>query len=365
MTDHPCQLHHLKIAGFKSILHADLSLSPVNILIGANGAGKSNFLESFNFLRAMAQGRLQNYVQQHGGGGNLLHVSPQKKDHLGFTLSLDQFDYHCDLHRNSFTDSLGITGEYIKQTEEDIICPLHPQNNESALYYDDKDTQTICQPLRLFLQNCRVYHFQDTSQTACFKQSYGLDHHDFLLPDARNIAPFLYFLRHKFPAAYHEIIQTIRNIAPFFHDFYLTPFGQAGDQSILLKWTHQGDDEPFSAQQLSDGTARFICLVTLLLQPDDLKPPLIILDEPELGLHPAALEVIAEIIQSISDHTQIICSTQSVTFTNHFAPEDLIIVDHVQGASHFSRPDKQKLDIWLQDYQMGDIWNKNLIGGRP
>lgn len=365
MTDHPCQLHHLKIAGFKSIVLADLPLSPVNILIGANGAGKSNFLESFNFLRAMAQGRLQNYVQQHGGGGNLLHISQRRNDHLDFVLSLGHFEYRCQLQRNSFSDNLGITAEHIQLTEGDVACPLQPQNTESALYYDDKDNRAFCQPVRDFLQNCRVYHFQDTSQTACFKQSYGLDHHDFLLPDARNIAPFLYYLRHHHPDSYHEIVQTIRNIAPFFHDFYLVPAGQAGNQSILLKWTRQGDDEPFSAQQLSDGTARFICLVTLLLQPDALKPPLIILDEPELGLHPAALEIIAEIIQSISDHTQIICSTQSVTFTNHFAPEDLIIVDHIQGASHFSRPDKQKLDIWLQDYQMGDIWNKNLIGGRP
>ncbi|MBL0711944.1 MAG: AAA family ATPase, partial [Colwellia sp.] len=162
-----------------------------------------------------------------------------------------------------------------------------------------------------------------------------------------------------------NILEAIQTVAPYFHDFYLEPRGIAHQEKILLKWLHKEHDTPFSAHQLSDGTARFICMATLFLQPKLLRPQTILLDEPELGLHPAALEELAEIVKVTSKDSQIICSTQSVTFANQFKAGDFIVVDQHKGASSFKRVDEEELKDWLEDYAMGDIWNKNLIGGRP
>ena len=222
---------------------------------------------------------------------------------------------------------------------------------------------------RSFLEECRVYHFHDTSPTAGFKQASDIEATDYLYHNASNLSAFLYMLKtsnfEDFNNSYKDIVDAIKTVSPYFHDFYLEPRGEEGNKRILLKWLHRDIDEPFSANQLSDGTARFICMATLFLQPEMLRPKAIILDEPELGLHPAALEVLADIIKSVSKKNQIICSTQSVTFANQFNAEDFIVVDQDCGASTFKRVSEKELSVWLEDYSMGDIWTKNLIGGRP
>jgi predicted ATPase len=169
----------------------------------------------------------------------------------------------------------------------------------------------------------------------------------------------------NFTKSYRDIVDTVKTIAPYFHDFYLEPRGSEGEEKVLLKWTHRDREDPFSANQLSDGTARFICMAVLFLQPNVLKPKSIVLDEPELGLHPAALEVLSELVKLASKDNQVICSTQSVTFANQFNAKDFIVVDQDDGASTFKRIDEKELEAWLEDYAMGDIWTKNIIGGRP
>ena len=218
---------------------------------------------------------------------------------------------------------------------------------------------------RKYWEICRVYHFHDTSASAGFKQARDLSASDYLYKDAKNIAPFLYRLLKNYPKSYQDIVSAIQTVSPFFHDFYLAPRGREGEKKLLLKWLNRNHNEPFSANQLSDGTARFICLATLFLQTHELRPNIIVLDEPELGLHPAALEVFAEIVKSVAKENQVICSTQSVFFANLFAPEDFIVADQKNGVSTFKRLDISSLKHWLEEYGMGEIWNKNLIGGRP
>ena len=157
----------------------------------------------------------------------------------------------------------------------------------------------------------------------------------------------------------------IQAVAPFFLDFYLEPYGECGDENIILRWIHKQHDDPFSAHLLSDGTARFMCMATLFLQPLALQPRTIVIDEPELGLHPAALEILADLIRTSSEDTQVICATQSIEFANQFEAEDFIVVDAVNGGSSFKRLEKEPLQHWLEEYGIGDIWNTGLIGGRP
>jgi predicted ATPase len=310
------------LKGYKSIKEINIDLEPINIIIGPNGAGKSNFISIFSMLRAMSQGKFQNYITENGGANTFLHFGLKKTSKMSVQVDIANNNYCAEFGYDSFDSFF-----FEKETLQDKA--VKGAKKESGLKGTDNVTT--------YLSKCWVYHFHDTSKTAGLKQSSRVDSSDFLYSDAKNIASFLYRLKNDHKDDYWQIVRAVRAVAPFFHDFYLEPRGDIGDQSILLKWTHEKSDEPCSAQQLSDGTARFICLVTLFLQPKYLRPPVFVLDEPELGLHPLALEVLADVIKSVARHNQIICATQSVAFANQFSPNDLIVVDQHNGASTFSR----------------------------
>jgi predicted ATPase len=370
MDDNNAQKAHLskiQLSGYKSIKELDLEMLPINILIGANGAGKSNFISLFSLLRALSQGRFKDHVKENGGANSLLHFGAKNTSKIIVDIDVSVNGYHVELRHDLFEDELIFEKEFCRFNDYDYSKPYYikGKNGESGLFEGGAVSQSVRDYTRFYLEKCQVYHFHDTGRTAGFKQSSPIDATDYLYTDAKNIAAFLYRLKNDSYESYRNIVDAVRTVAPFFHDFYLEPRGEGDKQSILLKWTHRKSDEPFSAQQLSDGTARFIAMATLFLQPPDTRPKTIILDEPELGLHPFALEVLADIIKSVSKTDQVICSTQSAAFANHFEPENFIVVDQSEGVSTFSRPDKAEFLAWLEDYKMGDIWNKNLIGGRP
>ncbi len=183
------------------------------------------------------------------------------------------------------------------------------------------------------------------------------------MPDAGNLAAILFNLLNYNNSAYKAIVGTIRLVAPFFEDFDLEP-GTA-DKQILLNWREKGADQIFGPHQLSDGTLRAICLITLLMQPEQDLPDLIIVDEPELGLHPYALNVVASLFKKAAHHTQVLISTQSSSFLDNFGPEDVIIVNREGKESVFTRADVAKVEAWLEDYSLGEVWEKNVIGGGP
>lgn len=366
MTTPKAHLKRVQINGFKSIASLDLKMNPINILIGANGSGKSNFISLFSFLRHLSEGKLQTYVEQHGFANTFFHFGAKKTKTISLNLDVGSNGYHAEFVHGEANDALVFQQEYCTFTGSSKTFSIRGRLGESGLLPgSEAESSYVSKYTRDYLNECRVYHFHDTSSSAAFKQAQKLSSNTYLQNDAANLAPFLYLLKHESPASYQEILAAIQTVAPFFHDFYLVPQGKKGDESILLRWTHREHDAPFSANQLSDGTARFICLATLFLQPEEFRPNTIVLDEPELGLHPAALEVLAEIIEVTAKTTQVICSTQSVTFANFFGPEDFIVVDQEKGVSQFVRLEKEQLQAWLEDYGMGDIWMKNLIGGRP
>jgi len=363
-------LKHIKIEGFKSIAKLDLPIGNINILIGANGVGKTNLISLFTFLSYLSQGKLKNYVATEGGAERFFHFGTRHTDQMMFDLSVGMNGYHVEFAPNLDDDSLVFNKEYCTINTSAKKFKLYPKKGESGFVSGESvDSYYVKRYTQEYLEECRVYHFHDTSNQAQFKKTNKLVNHYFLEKNAANIAPFLYFLKtnriESHRQSYQQIISAIQSVAPFFHDFYLEPTGEKGDESILLRWIHTKQDAPFSANVLSDGTARFICLATLFLQPAVRRPDTIILDEPELGLHPAALDILADIIHATAKKTQVICSTQSVAFANLFAPEDFIVVDAEDGVSHFQRLERETVKNWLEDYGMGDIWAKNLIGGRP
>jgi predicted ATPase len=213
------------------------------------------------------------------------------------------------------------------------------------------------------ISNWTVFHVHDTSGTAAMRRSGTVRDTEKLLPDAGNLAAFLYMLREEEKETYDLIVETIRLVTPFFKDFRLHPRQSRDDQVIRLEWMQQGSNYPFLASQLSDGTLRFIALATALLQP--YPPATILIDEPELGLHPYALEILGNLILQAESRAQVIISTQSAQLLNAFTPGQIIIVDRKHGESTFTRLDEEQLKEWLDDYSIGELWQKNVYGGGP
>ena len=210
----------------------------------------------------------------------------------------------------------------------------------------------------------QVYHVHDTSKSSILRKTAKLHDNASLRPDGANLPAFLYRLKQKHPESYRLIRRTVQRVAPFFDDFLLIP-DPLNEETIRLAWKHRDSDQYFGASSLSDGSLRFIVLATLFLQPESLRPSLILVDEPELGLHPFAITLLAAMIQQAAANTQVILSTQSPQLLDHFAPEDVLVAERIAGGTQLTRLDSNRLAEWLEDYSLGQLWEKNEIGGRP
>lgn len=366
------RLQRVILSGFKSIKTMGIELRALNILIGANGAGKSNLVAFFKMLNEMTAGRLQQYIAMTGRAQSLLHfgpkVTPQIEARLEFAVDNGVDIYALRLFYAA-GDTLIFAEEIASFQQTGFTQPkqlvLGSGQQESRLNEKADAGEKTAGVLRYLLSRCRVYHFHDTSATARVRQYGYIGDNRWLMPDAGNLAAFLLRLRTENKGtAYRRIVAAIRLIAPFFADFELEPVNDS-QKDILLNWRDKSSDQIFGPHQLSDGTLRAMCLITLLLQPQNTLPELIIVDEPELGLHPYALNVIAALFKQAARHTQILVSTQSSAFLDNFEPDDIIVVNRAERASQFQRLETDKLAAWLEEYSLGEVWEKNIIGGGP
>jgi len=364
-------INKIKIKGFKSIQDLELDITPINILIGANGAGKSNFISFFKLLHQIYEQKLQNYI-----GNNidrLLYFGRKKTDKIW---GLIEFQQEKDNNKNALAFSIsnkkGTNQGYIEHLEDrfnrgssEINYNLwHPKIwNKDTEESDLKNIKSWrANYLQDYLSSFRIYHFHDTSDSSAMKSSCEINDNRYLAENGRNLAAYLYFLQETQPKFFKRIEYLVKSIAPFFDRFDLAP-DQINPKQIELRWQEKGSDFPFSAYHLSDGTLRFIALATLFLQA---KPPkVIIIDEPELGLHPSAINKLAAVILKVSLKSQVVISTQSVNLVDNFNAEDIITVDRENNQSIFTRHQSDTLKEWLEEYTIGDLWNKNVIGGRP
>ena len=382
-------LERISVSGFKSIRELkDLELRQLNVMIGANGAGKSNFLKLFEFLHQTVSQKLQRYALQSGGANSILHFGQKNTATCSLSLQFRENNFYSGYR----VEASPATGGGLFISQEKCLEPVeisdleisqencwahainrtvnphivtngrgHYSSQESFLPEEARKAGTAEHILN-FLLNSRPYHFTDTTASAYVKQIGDIGDNRILRPDASNLAAILYLFRNHFPANYDLIVRTVRMVAPFFDDFALQPL-QENQNKIRLDWRDKGSDVSFDASYLSDGTLRFICMATLLLQPR--LPALVIVDEPELGLHPSAINLLAELLASVATKTQVLVSTQSVSLVNEFQPEDIIVVDREEGNSTFNRLDADELSDWLSEYSLGELWEKNIFGGRP
>ena len=358
-------IKRIEIAGYKSIRSLRLDLQPINVLLGGNGVGKSNFISIFSLIRNIYDKNFQNYIQKKGGADSLLHFGRKHTDEIDITL----FFKSGEGHENQFSLVLeaGQESLFIKSTKTAFNSYgkwhklQYEQNVSESQFADKRQKQAFYVNDRL--KEFDVYHFHDTGDTSPMKAMADIHDNLRLRRDGSNLAAFLYYLKEKQPKHFKRIEMTIKSIAPFFDYFVLQP-NRLNEQKIQLEWREKGfPDTYFNAYHLSDGTLRFICLATLLMQPSP--PATIIIDEPELGLHPVAVNKLASLIRKASENTQVILSTQSINLIDNFDPEDVIVTDRSEKGSMFRRLQKNELQEWLEDYTLGDLWGQNKFGAQP
>lgn len=352
------KIDYIEINGYKSIKSERIDLKKINVLIGANGSGKSNLLSFFYLLKRLYEKNLNLHVALNGGVEKILHNGPKVTKEISFKLKFGKGinDYSATIMRAGnrvlFKNEQLIDNDTIKE-----IGSLHMESN---LKITDISGARI---IGDYLEGLRVYHFNDTTDNSAFMKLSHIEKDVFFLyNDGSNLATFLYNIRKNDSKTYNLIVNIIKSVVPYFCDFYLVP-NQEG--YLYLNWKDKFSDSIYGPTDLSDGTLRFIALTTLFMQPK--LPDSIVIDVPELGLHPVAVTKLASMIKSVSDRgCQVIVATQSADLISHFSPENIIVVDLIQGESRFERLSTKDYEVWLADYTIDDLWKRNIINkGQP
>lgn len=373
----------LELKGFKTFRELVFEPRALNVLIGANGVGKSNFISFFRLMSwAMAaSGNLQLEIARRGGASRLLHDGPQvtPRIEVGLTFETEKgTNEYSAVLEHAAGDTLIFASEQFRFSGKQKSTAaswrsLGAGHRESGLISLSDQGDRTARAIRFLIQRCIVAQFHNTSQSSRMLNKWSINDNRYLKEDGGNLAPVLLRLQKDEALAYRRIVDTLRLIVPFFGDFELNP----DNNTLLLAWRETGSDVIFDASQASDGMLRTMALVTLLGQPEKDLPSILILDEPELGLHPYGINVIGAMIKRASKYIQVIVATQSVTLLNQFTPEDVVVVERPMHPlpdapsvragreSTMQRLDPEPLATWLEEYSLGELWLKNLLGARP
>ena len=321
----------------------------MNVVLGGNGVGKSNLLSVFPFFRKIIQSRDWEYSHSEDAS-RLLYMGRKVTDKI-------RLSFH-------FTDIwLNLMSVELKDVDNSLrVRSLFIDENERIVLSSDQTNEANVDRLRGLVDQFWVHHFQDTGDKSSYRDTSRVADSRFLRADGSNLASVLYRIRTSNPGLFRKIEDVIHETTPSFRCFNLMP-DPTNKENLRLLWHPVGEDVLFDEFQLSDGTLRLMSLFTLLLQPE--LPSLILIDEPEIGLHPAAVSILADLLKKASEKTQIIISTQSIDLVNHFSPEDIIVGDYVNNQSVFRRLSTDELKSWLDDYTLGELWEKNIFGGQP
>jgi predicted ATPase len=362
-------IDYLTIKGFKSIQNLDhFPLHSLNVLIGGNGVGKSNFVDYFRMLSKMVEGQFQHWTTQQGGADRILSFGIKNTERVHSFIEFDLNGYLFELD-STVEGGFSFANEKIYY---DGPCygkkwiPLGSGHKEAELKqrYELSLKGSEADYCYSSIANWKVFHFHDTSNTSGMKRWGSVQDNNYLRSDASNLAAYLYHLSTVHPQVLEQIRRTIKLAIPVFDDFVFKPRElKTQEQQVNLQWRQKTSDYVLWPSQLSDGSIRFICLVTALLQPDP--PSTLVIDEPELGLHPYAITLLGALLRSASKRMQVIVSTQSVALLNEFNIEDLIVVDREDSGTVFKRLNQEDFANWLEDYTIGELWQKNILGGRP
>lgn len=361
-------IERIDIENYKSIHSAQVILKNLNVMIGSNGVGKSNFISFFELVKKILDQRLGSFILENGGIDRFMFQGSKHSDHIKCLIDFDNtnafsFGLKPTIGNKAFIDyTADYFNGYNNITKDYETWHLHTY--DSAV--EESNIKNLSIPrakhIKNYIKNFIVYHFHDTSKTSPMRGDCNVDDNETLRHDGANLAAFLYRLQETEPKALKLIEGIVSSIAPYFKGFKLQK-SRLFPNKIKLEWEEIGSDMYMDAHSFSDGTIRFIALATVLLQPN--LPDTIIIDEPELGLHPSAIIKLAALVRKAAKNTQVIIATQSVNLVDCFEPEDIIVVDRKNNQTVFNRLSSEDLSTWLADYSIGEIWEKNVIGGQP
>jgi predicted ATPase len=371
-------LTHIHAQGFRSLREVDINPGRLTVLIGANGSGKSNLLSLLRMIPLIRTQSLRRFVGDAGGASALLHYGPKVTQQIAVRLEFSQeggenaYDIRLGYAAN---DALIFRDELVEHraaaTAPFVPVSLGTGHAESRLEIDANEPgHQTSKNVRWWLKRMNFFHFHDTSLTAPLRQMSRQEDTRFLRSDGSNLAAYLRALELGETASDHaawvRITGLVRQVAPFIKSLQprlVVPHAPTVS-AVQLDWTDERD-EIFGAHHLSDGTLRALALITALAQPAERLPAFISIDEPELGLHPAAIAVLASLMRSVSSRCQVLLATQSPALLDFFEPEEVVVVERSQGATTFQRLDPQALEKWREDYTLSQLYDMNVLGGRP
>lgn len=373
----PSRLSRITLEGYKSFQKETVDFGDVTVLLGANGAGKSNLVSFFGMLNFLSTGALQEFVGRAGHSDSILFGGRKMTSQLRAAVEFVTEDSAGEEKRTTYRmrlgdaapDTLIFLDERAVYSHSGFAQPqdilLGSGHSESRLKEKAEESKT-CRVLHHLLSGCRAFHFHDTSPQANIRRHHYIEDARHLRHDAGNLGPYLHALEQTRPDCYRRLVETVRLVFPAFGDFRLAP-SAARTHHILLNW-HEKDrsDYLYGPHQLSDGSLRFMALATLFLQPPDKLPDVIVLDEPELGLHPYAISVLAAMVKAAAVRVQVVLATQSTRLVDEFEPHQIVVLE-TEGSAGTKRRSLNPSDLaqWLEEYSLGTLWEKNHFGGRP
>ena len=373
------KLNSIELKGYKSI-NNDGQTIPVNddvtVMIGANGVGKSNVVSFFQLLNYAMGGKLQNHIGENGFADSFLYYGSKKTECIKAKLHFSNTNYRAD-YSFCLTFAVGDSLIYSEETvsyfndkgEPTFKAKMDAGRKESQLIDTLKKFRRDAEKgLAGLLENCRYFQFHDTTKDAKIRKNSYIGDNKFLRSDAGNLAAFLYGIKHQAGGEphYRRIVRYIQQVMPQFGDFIMEP-SVVNNDYISLDWREKDSDFIFGVNQISDGTLRFMALATLLLQPPTTLPSIIVIDEPELGLHPKAISIVAGLIKKASANAQVVLATQSANLLDEFSTRNVVVIerDELKRTSRFKQLNDEQLKEWEKEYSTSELWDKNVIGGRP
>ena len=369
-------IDRIRIQGFRSLADVDVRLPRVAVLIGANGSGKSNFIRFFELMHCMASRRLGEFVARQGGADDQLFAGSKRTSTINATVTAvsdqERMEYEFSL-RHAQPDNLVVTNELFRKAGPHSGIPLEfpaevfNRPRTEAKVGEFKHSAKVGNRLSMghyfasLLQNTYVFQFHDTSDTSRLKLRWDAEDSNRLRGDAANLAAILSTIEREDGRLFDRISRHIKRVLPIFDRFQI----EESYGKVMLRWKLRGTDKTIGPHLTSDGSLRFFALVTLLNLPREMLPYVLLIDEPELGLHPVAIEIVAHMVMQVADDCQVILATQSPLFVDYLGLDQTIVLDILGNRTEAHTLEEKNYERWLQEYSPADLWRKNLLGGRP
>jgi predicted ATPase len=383
----------LHIDGFRRLYEIDLKLKPLNVVIGANGSGKTSLLDVFLLLAASASGKLKETMSDLGGIGanitNLMAARGENERFVSFDLEMGVSGYKPIEYGLAIVPvgvGYRISGERLNQWRDNKSEPFtHIHANDGFVRYFEPKTKkgfvrpnwdydqaesALSQVPKMFqepeefrnrLASSTHYHVLDVSSRAPIRLPQQM--RDAQLPghDGEDLVSCLYTLRETDPDRFETIEATLRAGFP---DFERLNFPPVAAGTLAMTWKDKTSKNPFFMHQLSEGTLRFLWLATLLQSPG--LTAVTMIDEPEVSLHPELLSLLADLLREASARTQLIVATHADRLIRFLKPSEVVTISmNDEGAAEATRADELDLEKWLQEYTFDEVWRMGRMGARP